>query len=835
MGKLLSLGPKLSYPITISKLLKRPGEDINKQDAILEYSFKWMKMVGDPFGEEFEMEQTTYSTWDSPADGKISSWKIREGQVIKYDTMCVDVDEPCPHSVQFGGLCAMCGKNMMETSWASTTTDSERAKINMIHDHTSLTISQAEASKAEEELQRRLLKHRKLSLVVDLDQTIIHACIEPTVGEWQRDPTSPNYESVKDVKAFQLNDEPRGLASSCWYYIKMRPGLKEFLAAVSEKYELHVYTMGTRAYAVNIAKIVDPDKKLFGDRIISRDENGSMTAKSLARLFPVDTKMVVIIDDRADVWPKNRPNLIKVHPYDFFLGIGDINSSFLPKREELPKIKIHINKKKEQSEISSEVSVTQETPSHDAPIPDAAKSPDASDATGEPKTEDDGSKISALEELVKMGGGNDQALRDEQTAEQEKFLEKQLKDRPLLHMQEKLDSEEDVEDGSGEKNGETTSEIQHHKHNLLKDDDVELMYLEQHLAQVHKAFYDEYDSALHNAQGGRIAQLRPGHNKKVSIKADAADLKIVPDIGEVMPTLKGKVLKGTIVVLSGLVPLNADFMRSEIALQAQSFGAELQTKISRKITHLVTPTSRTRTQKVRQAAKYPHVKVVNQQWLLDSMSKWERQDEGRYLVDLPDRITLRSPNASARNLDDTLGSDDESGGSESEQESESMPASQEEADDDEGVMPSDIEGQSPIDDLKTFDWGSADNELAEFMDSDSENDSDTSSNASNSSKRSQRGIKRAHEDATDDDESDEGSSLSKKRHIASSRTTGLKTVKTPNSAGSESSLPTPGVTGDEDGDDAEDATVKGDDDEGDDFKDLEDDLEAELEAELASG
>src|ERR1700677_3701645 len=48
------------------------------------------------------------------------------------------------------------------------------------------------------------------------------------------------------------------------------------------------------------------DKKLFGDRIISRDENGSMTAKSLARLFPVDTKMVVIIDDRADVWPQNQ-------------------------------------------------------------------------------------------------------------------------------------------------------------------------------------------------------------------------------------------------------------------------------------------------------------------------------------------------------------------------------------------------------------------------------------------------------------------------------------------------------------------------------------------------
>jgi len=57
--------------------------------------------------------------------------------------------------------------------------------------------------------------------------------------------------------------------------------------------------------------------------------------------------MVVIIDDRADVWEWS-PNLIKVIPCkqflpmsrvifplilldDFFIGIGDINSSFLAK------------------------------------------------------------------------------------------------------------------------------------------------------------------------------------------------------------------------------------------------------------------------------------------------------------------------------------------------------------------------------------------------------------------------------------------------------------------------------------------------------------------------
>jgi TFIIF-interacting CTD phosphatase-like protein len=54
-----------------------------------------------------------------------------------------------------------------------------------------------------------------------------------------------------------------------------RPGLREFLKGIAEMYEMHVYTMGTRAYAVEVCKIIDPDGGLFGGRILSRDESGS--------------------------------------------------------------------------------------------------------------------------------------------------------------------------------------------------------------------------------------------------------------------------------------------------------------------------------------------------------------------------------------------------------------------------------------------------------------------------------------------------------------------------------------------------------------------------------
>lgn len=44
---------------------------------------------------------------------------------------------------------------------------------------------------------------------------------------------------------------------------------------MSEKYEMHVYTMGTRAYAEEVCAAIDPDDKIFGGRLLSRDESGS--------------------------------------------------------------------------------------------------------------------------------------------------------------------------------------------------------------------------------------------------------------------------------------------------------------------------------------------------------------------------------------------------------------------------------------------------------------------------------------------------------------------------------------------------------------------------------
>ncbi|PWN37086.1 FCP1-like phosphatase, partial [Meira miltonrushii] len=228
----------------------------------------------------------------------------------------------CSHPARVSGMCVVCGKVLDEEELRQLDGGEQ------LHDISGVQVTTAEAARLDSESTRRLLEQRKLALIVDLDQTIIHATVDPTVGEWMKDQSNANYKALADVGKFLLGVD--GKADGCWYYVKPRPGLQNFLTQLSERYELHVYTMGTRTYAESVCRLVDPDGSLFGARIISRDENGSLLQKSLSKLFPMDTSMVAIIDDRADVWQWS-PNLVRVTPFDFFVGIGDINASFLPK------------------------------------------------------------------------------------------------------------------------------------------------------------------------------------------------------------------------------------------------------------------------------------------------------------------------------------------------------------------------------------------------------------------------------------------------------------------------------------------------------------------------
>jgi RNA polymerase II subunit A-like phosphatase len=161
----------------------------------------------------------------------------------------------------------------------------------MTHSAFGPTVSLEEARRIEKETADHLLKSRKLSLIVDLDQTIVHATVDPTVGEWiaegeawearqtkkrsttpqdgpadddsdgtasdAEDECNPNWEALQDVRKFRLGPESFGMLSvprgghkgkgkqklieneGCMYYIK--PRCVWFLVRRRHEWLAHLY------------------------------------------------------------------------------------------------------------------------------------------------------------------------------------------------------------------------------------------------------------------------------------------------------------------------------------------------------------------------------------------------------------------------------------------------------------------------------------------------------------------------------------------------------------------------------------------------------------------
>ncbi|XP_078473893.1 RNA polymerase II subunit A C-terminal domain phosphatase isoform X3 [Lampetra planeri] len=220
--------------------------------------------------------------------------------------------EACRHPIVMKGLCAECGQDLRRLAKAGgqTQVSSSAANISMVHSVPELMVTSEQAESLGREDQQRLLRSRKLVLMVDLDQTLIHTTEQ-----------SYPHMSSKGIFHFQLGQGQPML------HTRLRPHCRSFLQKIAELYELHVFTFGSRLYAHTIAGFLDPEKKLFSHRILSRDECIDPYCKTgnLKNLFPCGDSMVCIIDDREDVW-RSAPNLIAVRKYVYFQGTGDINA-----------------------------------------------------------------------------------------------------------------------------------------------------------------------------------------------------------------------------------------------------------------------------------------------------------------------------------------------------------------------------------------------------------------------------------------------------------------------------------------------------------------------------
>ncbi|KAF0267928.1 hypothetical protein FOG48_02905 [Hanseniaspora uvarum] len=361
MPSILRLKEDLPYPIEIVSIDCQEGSNVEKKKPI--FTYKYSKVNETLIRDEDDLSKTIVKkqkvemidTFDSPISGKVVKLNIKKNNKFNsfdpYENL-IEVDEGCLHEIVYAGLCAVCGMTIDDEDDQNdnkksksdfVNRDKDTSKATLSYSNQQIKVSRSEVNRINREHMAKLKKSEKLILVVDLDQTVIHCGIDSSISDWVKT------EKPKDVHKFCLEEDIRPWLqkqsvfirkqymnmspfTKNWYYVKTRPFLKEFFAAIKDKFELHIYTMATRAYAEEIAKIIDPDGSLFQNRILSRDENKSLTTKSLDKVFPVEQDLVLIIDDRGDVWDWS-PNLIRVIPYNYFQGIGDINSLNLPKQD----------------------------------------------------------------------------------------------------------------------------------------------------------------------------------------------------------------------------------------------------------------------------------------------------------------------------------------------------------------------------------------------------------------------------------------------------------------------------------------------------------------------
>lgn len=241
----LFLPQSFPYPIKVVSVDAATDSVVQRGTRLLSYSFDYA-----PHPEA--QPEPRFGTWDSAVDGILQAWKVRPGEIISQrkakDRPVVLVLEECKHGMQISGLCVLCGKDMTKcvpppvvcpvahipSSDYIGFADSSRAHIQMTHSANGPTVSLEEAQRLEKETADDLLKSRKLSLIVDLDQTIVHATVDPTVGEWRaegaawkarhtskpdadsdssesEDECNPNWEALEDVGEFRLGAESFGL------------------------------------------------------------------------------------------------------------------------------------------------------------------------------------------------------------------------------------------------------------------------------------------------------------------------------------------------------------------------------------------------------------------------------------------------------------------------------------------------------------------------------------------------------------------------------------------------------------------------------------------------
>ncbi|UYV73678.1 CTDP1 [Cordylochernes scorpioides] len=569
-------------------------------------------------------------TYKASIKGTVKQLVAKEGDIIKTGDELVELHAGCQHLTFFKDMCAECGAVLSELEIKITTHIAKT--VSMVHSVPDLRVYQQEAESIGKEDTKSLLASRKLVLLVDLDQTLIHTTYHPVRA------------GIKNMFHFQLNGP-----HSPWFHTRVRPGTQDFLEKMSAMYELHICTFGTRPLRPH-------------NRQTPRSfSQGPLPLRGCHGVY----------HRRQGGCVELRPHLVPVKPYIYFQHTGDINapaasvanannSRALRRKRRLsssteesdsdsssnPTETSRANGAQPHNKIPKIVEVIEETDKETKNLEEPKSveaeslSPDTED------TNDESKEASVSQEQLPSSMEVESPSQDTKSADSNgstpennvpeiEAKEGTVSDEPketnvpvdqkaAAPMEVDSSSQETkstdtngsgVETKTGEVQKPASTEVgnqesaQSSEAQEEEDDDHDdyLLYLEDILTRVHTEFFKHYDEK--NAPGTK---------------------QVIPDLKKLIPEIKKRVLKGARIMFSGVIPTNSRPEKNKLWYMAKQLGSEVVTELcptngQPSPTHLVA--AKWGTAKVNRARDIPKLHLVTPYWLMCCAERWEHVDE----------------------------------------------------------------------------------------------------------------------------------------------------------------------------------------------------------------
>jgi RNA polymerase II subunit A-like phosphatase len=570
-------------------------------------------------------------TINAEADGIIqikSSTQQDDPLILGYIT-------ECSHPTVVEGLCAVCGlkPNDNKPNTASLQRAVAKMDANDQHHHTAssttstttsktapmsrvtvagltFSVTEAEGQRIAREDAMRLRKLKKLSLVLDLDHTLVHATADPRARNF-----SQNRSDVRTLALpVILMDGQRQQIWLQQHFVKLRPHIKEFLETVMPLYEVGIYTAGTREYAeqVTIALcryFVGAKDQIDLDILRSHvaDREGAYKRQENQANGSVDVQPEEMDEDGTEPYTINE----EMDPQSQAIQNGESSNDKV--RTKRKRVTFNIIPPKKRSTTKQEIeNLRAELAEAERLERDALKMRQrlfGSRVVSRSDVGDLGRDVKSLKRIFPCGGEMAAVVDDREdvwaNADDIKSTQPGEPPENLLLVRpyhwESFVGFADVNNSSGvDLSG---------RDEISEESDVQLLWTSDILKRLHHQYY----------------------NRGVSEK---------PTVPKILEQMRKEVLAGCRLVLSGLIPLQMQNMGPDVPRPpfirfSESLGASIQSQVTHGVTHVVAANDGT--DKIMAARRLKGCHVVKVSWLMECVWSLQRRDETLHLLGLPSK------------------------------------------------------------------------------------------------------------------------------------------------------------------------------------------------------